>query len=149
MSTTSFEWAAFALLVFVVIAASIAEIMWLIRRDATDSGKAAGFVLTTDILGLGVAAILSFVSFFVMFMMVMGPAGRGSDIPSWAYGLVIALTAGLTILAIFSLKLLGLLIFKMRRGRLAWKYAAVATGFKLAALTITVALISSTAMFLV
>ncbi len=109
------------------IGAIIAEVQWLQRKGWTTSGKAIGYVLTTDLLGFGIGSFFVLVIFFIMFMMVMGSAGRGSDIPESAY--IASSLVGIIFppVILLLLKRLFLLIFKIRSGRPAWIYSLVSS----------------------
>ncbi|MBK8302883.1 MAG: hypothetical protein IPK98_05590 [Chloracidobacterium sp.] len=97
MAGTIIPWVAFFMFLILFTGSIIAEVQWLIRKGWTTSGRANGYVFTTDFLGFGIGGAIVFVAFFGIFMMVMGPAGRGSTVPESAYlavsavGLVIPL----------------------------------------------------------
>ena len=127
MSGTAVEWiAVFAFLILLAVAVT-AEIIWLTRKGWTSAGRAAAYVLVTDLVSLGVGFFIAFVCFFVMFMMVMGPAGQGGDAPQWAYVMVTALAVILPVSLLFLAKRLGLSVFKIRAGRIAWIYSLVSS----------------------
>ena len=126
MAGTIVEWLAFFLLIILFAGAVLGEMKWLTRKGWATSGKAAGFVLTTDLLGFGIGIIVVVIAFTVMFMMVMGPAGRGGSAPDIAYIIVSAIAFIATPLALFILKRLFLLIFKMQTGKPAWLFSLVA-----------------------
>ena len=127
MAGTIVGWLAFFLLIFLFVGAVIAEVQWLIRKGWTTSGRATGFVITTDLVGLGAGGLVILIAFFAIFVMVMGPAGRGSDVPESVYLAVtiIAIIAMPVILIL--LKRLFLLIFKIRSGSSAWLYSLVSS----------------------
>ena len=125
MAGTIVEWVAFFLFILLFVGSIIAEIKWLVRKGWTTSGRAIGFVMTTDMLSFGIAGIIALVAIFGMFVMVMGPAGRGSDIPESAYFAVIAATV-ITVPGIFLfLKRIFLTIFKIGTGKSLWLYSLV------------------------
>ena len=51
MAGTIVEWAAFFLFILLFVGSIIAEVQWLVRKGWTTSGRATGFVITTDLLG--------------------------------------------------------------------------------------------------
>ena len=127
MSGIAKEWIVFASFFVLLIVAVVAEIMWLVRSGWTTSGTAVGFVLVTDVIGSIVGTIIGTVIATVMFMIVMGPAGRGSEGGEpW----LIAGTFGLALipaLLLFFIKRGFLAIFKIRSGKQAWSFSAAAT----------------------
>lgn len=80
MAGTSISWVAFFLFIFLLVGSIIAEVQWLVRKGWTTSGRAVGFVLTTDLAGFCIGGLVVFVAFLAMFMMVMGPAGRAAPL---------------------------------------------------------------------
>lgn len=127
MAGTIVEWVALFLLIFLFVGAVIAEVQWLIRKGWTTSGRATGFVITTDLVGLGAGSLVILTAFVAMFMMVMGPAGRGSDVPESVY-LAVSIAAIITMPFILILvKRLFLLIFKIKSGKAAWLYSLVSS----------------------
>ena len=76
MAGTIVEWLAFFLFIFLFIGSIVAEVQWLVRKGWATSSRAVGFVLTTDLVGFCIGGAVVFIAFFVMFVMVMGPAGR-------------------------------------------------------------------------
>jgi hypothetical protein len=61
----------------------------------------------------------------LLFMMVMGPAGRGGTSDNGTYLSVIALVLSVPFVSLFLLKRLGLRVLGARGGRAAWLYALV------------------------
>jgi hypothetical protein len=129
MSQVPADWIAFFLFVVLFVLAIAAETMWLIRKGSAASSKAVAFAMITDILGFGIGTGIVLVAFFIMFMMVMGPAGRGGDAPEIAY--VITTIFGLIFPAIILvlLKRIFLAVFSLRSGGPAWTYSLVSTIF--------------------
>ena len=127
MAGTIVEWLAFFLFIFLFIGSIVAEVQWLVRKGWTTTSRATGFVLTTDLVGICAGGAVGFLAFFAMFVMVMGPAGRGSDVPEAAYWAV----AGIAFIAqpvlLFFIKRLSLLIFKIGSSRSAWTYSLVSS----------------------
>jgi hypothetical protein len=127
MSETIVEWIALLLLLLLFIGAAVAEAQWLVRKGWTNSGVSIAYVLITDLVGLGIGSFVVFTLIFVLFMMVMGPAGRGSDTPEIAYLVVSAVAFIFPPVILILLKRLGLLIFKIRSGKVAWLYSLTAS----------------------
>ena len=62
-----------------------------------------------------------------MFMMVMGPAGRGSTAPESAYWVVSAIGLVIPLVIYFLVKRIFLAIFKIKPDKGAWAYSLVST----------------------
>jgi hypothetical protein len=127
MSEVAVEYIALFAFFLLLFAAVLAEIMWLTRKGWTNSGRAVGYVLLTDLLSLTVGFTIAFIAFFVMFMMVMGPAGRGGTAPEAAYVVVTIIAVAAPAIFLFFAKRLGLLIFKIRTGKSAWIFSLVSS----------------------
>ena len=127
MAGTIVEWAAFFLFILLFVGSIIAEVRWLTGKGWTTSGRATGFVILTDMLGLCIGGAIVLTAFVIMFMMVMGPAGRGGDSPESAYWVVTALAIIFPPLLLILSKRLFLLIFKIRSGGSAWLYSLVSS----------------------
>ncbi len=127
MAGTIVEWVAFFLFVFLFIGSIAAEVQWLVRKGWATTSRATGFVLTTDLVGLCAGGAVGFIAFFVMFVMVMGPAGRGSDVPEAAYWAVAGIAFVAQPVLLLFIKRLCLLIFKIGSGRSAWIYSLVSS----------------------
>jgi hypothetical protein len=127
MSGITKEWIVFASFFILLIVAVIGEIMWLVRSGWTMSGTAVGFVLVTDVICAVIGTVLGTVIATLMFMIVMGPAGKGSDGGEpW----LVAGTVGLALLPallLFFVKRGFLALFKIRGGKQAWSFSAAAT----------------------
>ena len=128
MSEIIVEWIAFLLFLVLFIGVVIAEVLWLAKKGWTTSGRAAGYVLATDLLGLGIGAFIVFVIVMIMFMMVMGPAGRGGTAPEYAYWVTTGIAVIFPPIIPVITKRLFLLIFKIASGRSAWIYS-IASSF--------------------
>lgn len=127
MSEIIVEWVAFLLFLALFVVAVVAEIFWLAKKGWTASGRAAGYVVASDLVGFGIGSLVVFVIALIMFMMVMGPAGRGGTAPEYAYW-VLSLIAVIFSFGIFVLsKRLFLLIFKIASGRSAWMYSVASS----------------------
>lgn len=127
MAGTIVEWLTFFLFVFLFVGAVIVEVRWLVSKGWATTSRAVGFVLTTDLVGFCIGGIVALVAFFGMFMMVMGPAGTGSNAPEAAYWAVSALAVIVPLFLFFVLKRLFLLIFKIGSGRSVWLYSLLST----------------------
>lgn len=127
MSLVVIEWLVVLVCLLLFVGAIVADIIWLVKKGWATAGKATAFVLLTDIIGAVVGGLLVGVIFFVGFMMVMGPAGRGSDAPEWAYILCIILAVIIPPVLLIGLKRLFLFIFKIGSGMSAWVYSVVAS----------------------
>jgi hypothetical protein len=128
------EWIALLLLLLLFVCAVLVEIRWLVRNGWATSGRATAFVLVTDLLGFAFGTFIVLTVFFVMFMMVMGPAGQGSNVPESAYiaNLIVAIILPPLVLILF--KRLFLWVFKIQSGKPAWLYSIAAS---LAVLAVT------------
>ncbi len=125
MAGTLIPWLAFFLFLFLLAASIFAEVKWLVRKGWATSGKATGFVITTDLLGFCIIGIVALTAILGMFMMVMGPAGRGSNIPEAAYIVVTAATVIVVPIIFLFLKRIFLAIFKIGTGQSLWLYSLV------------------------
>jgi hypothetical protein len=119
------EWIALLFFLLLLIGATIAEMQWLIRKGWAMSNRAIVYVLVTNFFGLGGSAIAVFVVALFLFMMVMGPAGRGSDTPDIAYWAVSSIAVVCPPLFLILIKRLCLAVFKISSGRSAWLYSLV------------------------
>src|SRR5437899_2724119 len=111
------QWVPAVLFLLLFVGAICAEVLWLSRKGWATSGLSVAYVLIADLVGFGLGTLVMLVAFFIMFMMVMGPAGTGSNVPEWAYVLTsgIALIVSLGFLALS--KRVFLAIFKIRSGK--------------------------------
>ncbi|MBV9217298.1 MAG: hypothetical protein JO053_14105, partial [Acidobacteria bacterium] len=121
------EWAAVFLFFLLLAVTVVGEIVWLKRRGWAAAGKAAGFVLLTDILSMIVGSVVAGAAFFGMFMMVMGPSGQGGNSPEWAYWIVLAIAVIVPAFFLFLTKRAGLAVFSIKSGSAAWSYSLVST----------------------
>ncbi|MEQ1604397.1 MAG: hypothetical protein ABL999_05965 [Pyrinomonadaceae bacterium] len=127
MSATSLEWMV-VLLFFLLFGGVIAgEIVWLVAKKWTTTGRAAALVITSNIVSLTIGSFLVGTIMFIMFMMVMGPAGRGSDAPESAYIIGIALALIIPPVLLIAAKRIMLAVLKIRSGSSAWIYSVVST----------------------
>ena len=127
MSGIDVEWIVILAFVLLFAGAIVAEIVWLARNGPASTGRAVAYVLLTDFLGFGIGSLVLLIIFFIMFMMIMGPAGTGSNVPEAAYwaGLVIAIIVPPVLL--IACKRIFLSLFKIRAGKPAWIYAVVSS----------------------
>lgn len=127
MSSTGIEWIAPVLFLLLLVCSVVAEIIWLVRKSWAESGKAIAYVMVSDLLGFGLGAGVVFAVFMALFMMTMGPAGRGGTAPEGAYWIVSI--AGLIIppILLFVFKRIFLAVFKIRTGKDAWLYSLAVT----------------------
>lgn len=136
MAGTIVQWAAFFLFFLLFAGVIFAEVQYLVRKGWAATGRATGFVITTDVLGFLLGGGLVGIAFLVMFMLVMGPAGRGSNTPEAAYWAITAVAIIIPPILLFILKRLFLLIFKIGSGSAAWLFSLVS-----ALLTIIIVLV--------
>lgn len=127
MDQTVTDWAAPLVFVLLFAAVIITEVIWLSRGNGTSRGKAAAFVLLSDLGGFITGFFIVFAALGVIFMMVMGPAGTGSDAPEAAYWAALAAAAVLPFLVFVGLRRLLLAAFAISSGPSAWLYALVST----------------------
>jgi hypothetical protein len=127
MSGIAKEWVVFGGFFVLLAVAVTGEIIWLVRSGWTTSGTAVGFVLITDLIALIAGSIVGVAIATVMFMIVMGPAGRGSEGGEpWLVAGTVCL-ALLPALPLFFIKRGFLAIFKIKGGMQAWGFCAAAT----------------------
>ncbi len=127
MSETVIEWIAFLFYMLLFVGVVVAEAQWLIRKGWTSSGRAIGYVMTTDILGVGISSLVVLTIFVIMFMMVMGPAGKGGTSLEAAYWVLITFAVVFVPIFLIAAKRLFLLIFKIKSGKSAWTYSLVSS----------------------
>ena len=109
------------------VAAVIFEVRWLSRNGWTTSGKAAAYVLLTDVLGLSIGLFTIFTALGILLMMTMGGSGQGGSSPEAAYWVVAGFGIFFPPVFMFGLKRLFLLILGIRTGRSAWMYSLAVT----------------------
>ncbi len=127
MSEIIVEWIVFLLFLALFVAVVIGEVFWLAKKGWATSGRAAGYVLASDLIGFGIGSFIVFVIVGIMLMMTFGPAGRGGTAPDYAYvimtGIAVVFSFGFFVIS----KRLFLLIFKIASGRSAWIYSLVSS----------------------
>jgi hypothetical protein len=131
MAYSTADWIAFALFLVLCVAAVILEVMWLSRNGWTTPGKAAAYVLLTDVLGLSIGLFTVFTALGILFMMTMGGSGQGGSSPEAAYWVVAGFGLLFPPVFMFGLKRLFLLILGIRTSRSAWMYALAVTALVL------------------
>ncbi|MEP6788685.1 MAG: hypothetical protein ABJB40_09655 [Acidobacteriota bacterium] len=127
MSEIFVEWIAVLLFLALLVGVVIGEILWLTKKGWATSGRAAGYVLSTDVLGLGIGSLIVFVIALIMFMMVMGPAGRGGTAPEYAYWITTGIAVIFPPIVLVITKRLFLLMFKVASGSSAWMYSILSS----------------------
>jgi hypothetical protein len=127
MSGTTKEWIVFGSWFALLTVSMIAEILWLAGADWTTRCKATGFVVVTDALGMILGGGIDLIIFFVMFMIVMGPAGRGSEGGEGWLGPGTVALGLLPLVVLLITKRVFLAAFNIRSGRSAWIYSLIAT----------------------
>ncbi|MFT3743506.1 MAG: hypothetical protein QM785_04345 [Pyrinomonadaceae bacterium] len=127
MSANALEW--LVVLVFLVLfaAAIVGEIIWLVTKKWATAGRAAALVVVSNILSMILGSFLIGSIMLILFMLVMGPQGRGSDTPESVYwiGIILAFILPPILLIVIKRIMLGLL--KIRSGGSAWGYSAVSS----------------------
>jgi hypothetical protein len=127
MSGTTLEWLVIVVFLLLFVGVMAGEIVWLVMQKWTTVGRAAAFVITSNIVSLIIGSILIGIIMFIMFMMVMGPQGTGSDIPESAYIVGIAIAVALPPILLVIAKRVMLAVLNIRSGGSAWLYSAVST----------------------
>ena len=127
MAGTIVSWVAFFLFIFLFIGSIVVEVQWLVRKGWTTTSRATGFVLTTDLVGICAGGAVGLIAFFVMFVMGMGPGGRGGSAPEAAYWAVTGIAFIAQPVLLFFIKRLSLLIFKIGSSRSVWTYSLVSS----------------------
>jgi hypothetical protein len=123
MSSTAVEWIIVLVAVLLFAAAVGAEILWLSKQGWASTGKAALFVLLTDLVSFGIGSFLVFVLTLVAFMLVMGPAGRGGSSSDGVYVAIVIAGSLIPPLIFFFFKRIMLGALSIRTGRSAWLYS--------------------------
>jgi len=127
MSLVALEWLIVLLGLLLFVGVIVADIFWLVRKDWASAGRATAFVLVTDIIGTIVGTVIVMTIVLIAFMMVMGPAGTGSNVPEWAYVLCIILAVIIPPFVLIGLKRLFLRILSIGTGRSPWLYSIVSS----------------------
>ena len=127
MSATTLEWLVILVFFLLLVGAMAGEIGWLVVKKWTTAGRAAALVITSNIVSMTIGSFLVGAIMLVLFMMVMGPAGRGSDAPESAYVIGIALALIIPPALLLAAKRIMLAILKIKSGSSAWVYSAVST----------------------
>jgi hypothetical protein len=127
MSSNTAQWLAFSLYAVMFIPVVAAETFWLVRRQWCTTGRALGFSLATNGIGIALSSAIILIAFFVMFMLVMGPAGTGSNTPEGVYIAIAILALILPLFVLIGLKMLLFRVLKIRSGREAVIFSAVAS----------------------
>lgn len=121
------EYVPIFLFMLLFIGVIFAEIRWLTRKGWATSGRATGYVLSTDMLGICLGSFVVFVIMLLSFMAVMGPQGRGSDIGGEFYIAAVILAVIVPPILLFFVKRIFLGLLQIKSGRPAWIYSAVSS----------------------
>ena len=127
MSVVTLEWLIVFLGMLLFVGVIVADIFWLIKKGWASAGRATAFVLITDIIGCIAGTVIVMTIVLIAFMMVMGPAGTGSNVPEWAYVLCIILAIIIPPFVLIGLKRLFLRVLKIGIGKSAWLYSIVSS----------------------
>ena len=127
MSASNLQLLAFALYGLMFIPVTIAETLWLVRREWSTTGRAVAFSLASNGIGMAVSSAVIFAAVLIMFMLVMGPSGTGGDTPEAVYIAISVLALTLPLVLIVCLKLLFLRWMKIGSGREAFVFSAIAS----------------------
>lgn len=125
------QWGIVLVCLLLFVGAIVAEIMWIVRKGWATAGRATAFVLITDIVGFVAGTVIVMTIFMIAFMMVMGPAGRGSDAPDAAYVACIIAAIIIPPILIIGLKRLFLFILKIGTGSAGWVYSIAVSLLKI------------------
>lgn len=127
MTNTILSYIPFLLFLFLFAGSVIAEIAWLSRKGWGTTGRSTAFVLVTDLATLCLAGLIDSVVLFGIFMMVMGPAGRGSTAPEFAYWIATVIAFIIPPIVLIFFKRLFLYVFKIGLGKPAWLYSIISS----------------------
>jgi len=83
--------------------------------------------VVSNLLPLLLGGLIIFTVVGVLFMMVMGPSGGGSNISDTSYALVILIGLVTPMVMFVSTRRLMLLVLKIRSGASAWLYSLVSS----------------------
>lgn len=127
MSANTLQW--LVILVFFVLfaGAMVAETVWLVMKKWATTGRAAALVITSNLLSITLGSFIIGTIMLILFMMVMGPQGTGSNAPESAYIIGIALALILPPLLLILIKRIMLGLLKIKSGSSAWVYACVSS----------------------
>lgn len=120
------QWLALGLYAVMLVPVVAAETIWLVRHGWCTAGRGVGFSLATNGIGIALSSAIILIAFFVAFMLVMGPAGTGSNTPNGVYIFIAILALILPIFVLIGLKVLFLRVLKIATGRDALLFSAVA-----------------------
>lgn len=126
------EWIALSILIVLLFAGITGEVIWLVRKGLANKAQALAYVLTADLVGLGLGGLVISVVLLLVFMMVMGPAGRGSSAPESAYWAAISTAILLPLMLLVLSKRIFLAIMKIGHGDRPWTYSVVSSIFLVA-----------------
>jgi hypothetical protein len=141
MSQIPIDWIAFFLFLILFVAVIPAEVLWLVRKGWATLGKSIAYVLVTDLLSFGIGSSVVLGLVFLMFMLVMGPAGTGSNVPESVYVATTIMAIIFPPVFLILIKRVFLLIFKMSSGKAAWIYSILISLLKIAAVLLPPAVV--------
>jgi hypothetical protein len=137
MSSNITQWLTLALFVMIFAPITLAEILWLVRNNWCTPKTAFAFSLATNGIGMALSLAVMFVTIVTAFMLVLRPAGTGNVLPNWAYSLIFGSSVILTLIVLIGAKLLLFRMMKIRSGREALLFSAIASvGFIVSVLVI-------------
>lgn len=125
MSGIEIEWIVIVLFCLLFVGSVIGEVFWLVRKQWALAGRAVAYVLVTDLISFGIGSLVVLTIFFIMFMMVMGPAGTGGNAPESAYVATSLIAILFPPIFLIISKRLFISVFKIRSGKSAWIYSLV------------------------
>ena len=127
MSGNLTQWLVVALYAGMFLPVTVAETLWLVKKHSSTVRKAVIFSVATNAIGMMISSAITFVAVVVMFMLVMGPAGTGSDISGGVYIAIVTLAILLPLLILVVVKRLFLSWLKLVEARSAWMFSVVAS----------------------
>ena len=113
LSFAAIQWL-LGLSMLLLVAATLAELMWLVKRGSTNPTHAVAFILVTDYVGLFIVTSVSFALLIGLGMMVSAPSDEEAAVLEWTFKavgwfaiafLVIVIPLGLVLLAMMVLVL--------------------------------------------
>jgi hypothetical protein len=136
------EWIILLLGLASFAAAMLGEALWLARNGWTSNGRAAAYVITSDLLGLGSGSVAVFAVAMIAIMMVFGPAGTGSTAPNVAYWALLSVGVVFPFVLLVLSKRLFLSLFRLDHKGSRWAYALISSVMIVIILCIPAAVVS-------
>jgi hypothetical protein len=118
------QWLTTLVFAVTVVAAMIAETLWLIKRGPVAPARAVAYVLLTDLLSMIVSFAAVIVFMLMLLMLVFGPSGLGTTGYEALMWVVIILGILFPPIVFVLIKRVFLHFFSVFSGRAAWLYAA-------------------------